>query len=163
MSSFTWYSWLKNVLLLKFGHFSHSYHGLISMKWPILSRKSFLCWAYHVKELIVSYGNMFKLLKLDLPNWSYGYHNVMYCVFMIVYWPLHSPCSSFSGLNSWLTTMLCTSIFSLVSSWTSLSVSYRERNSAIHTQMNVALSCECVNVCVGGCACCWWSRLSKWP
>ena len=33
------------------------------------------------------------------------------------------PCWSFSGCSSWFTTMLCTSMFSLVSSCTSLSVS----------------------------------------
>ena len=37
-------------------------------KWSNLSRKIFLNYVYHVKELIASYRKMFKLLNLGLPN-----------------------------------------------------------------------------------------------
>lgn len=45
-----------------------------------------------------------------------------------------------SGKTSWLTMILCVSILHLASSWISLSVSYRDRNSAMHTQMKVVCS-----------------------
>ena len=84
----------------QFKHFSVAYNELFHMVcltqncfstqiWPffalvpwinihdscILSRKLFLCWAHHLKELIGSYRKMFKLLELDLPNWSYWLSN----------------------------------------------------------------------------------------
>lgn len=47
-----------------------------------------------------------------------------------------------SGKTSWLTMMLWVSILHLASSWISRSVSYRDRNSAMHTQMKVVCSCS---------------------
>ena len=41
-------------------------------KRPHLSRKTFLSKVHLVKELIASYRKMYELLKLDLPNRSYG-------------------------------------------------------------------------------------------
>lgn len=46
-----------------------------------------------------------------------------------------------SGKTSWLTMMLWVSILHLANSWISRSVSYRDRNSAMHTQMKVVCSC----------------------
>jgi len=43
-------------------------------------------------------------------------------------------------MYSWLTIILCVSILFLVNSWISLSVSYNDKNSAMHTQINVDLS-----------------------
>jgi hypothetical protein len=54
-------------------------------------------------------------------------------------------CSSFAGNSSWFTTMLCVSIPHFVSSCTNLSVSYSDRNSAIHTHTNVVCSCKAKN------------------
>lgn len=54
--------------------------------------------------------------------------------------------SSFAGNSSWFTTMLCVSIPHFVSSCTNLSVSYRDRNSAIQTQTNVVCSCKAKNI-----------------
>ena len=48
----------------------------------------------------------------------------------------------FFGKRSWLTTMLCVSISYDASSWTSRSVSYNDKNSEMHTQMNVVFSCS---------------------
>lgn len=53
---------------------------------------------------------------------------------------LHGSWLSFLN-NSWLTIILCVSIPHLVNSWINLSVSYRDRNSAIQTQTNVVWSC----------------------
>lgn len=47
-----------------------------------------------------------------------------------------------SGKTSWLTMMLWVSILHLASSWISRSVSYKDKNSAMHTQMNVVCSCR---------------------
>lgn len=44
------------------------------------------------------------------------------------------------GNRSWLTIMLCVSMPHLVSSWTNRSVSYSERNSAMHTHTKVVWS-----------------------
>ena len=46
-------------------------HGMSVKMWPNLSRKIFLNEVYHVKELIVRYRKMFKLLELDLPKCRY--------------------------------------------------------------------------------------------
>jgi len=46
------------------------------------------------------------------------------------------------GNKSWFTMILWMSILNFVSSWTNLSVSKTERNSAIQTQTNVVWSCE---------------------
>jgi hypothetical protein len=54
-------------------------------------------------------------------------------------------CSPFVGNSSWFTTMLCVSIPHFVSSCTNLSVSYSDRNSAIHTHTNVVCSCKAKN------------------
>lgn len=50
--------------------------------------------------------------------------------------------SPFLRNKSWLTTILCVSIPYFVSSCTSLSVSYNDKNSAIHTQIKVVWSCK---------------------
>jgi len=42
--------------------------------------------------------------------------------------------------TSWFTMMLCVSMLALVSSWTSRSVSYSDRNSAMQTHTNVVIS-----------------------
>eukprot|EP00128_Syssomonas_multiformis_P017429 Colp12_sorted_trinity150504_noHs@7695 len=47
---------------------------------------------------------------------------------------------SFLGKTSWFTIMLCVSISNLVNSCTRRSVSYRDRNSAMHTHTNVVRS-----------------------
>lgn len=59
---------------------------------------------------------------------------------------IRQGCSPFAGNRSWFTTMLCVSIPHFVSSCTNLSVSYRERNSAIQTQTNVVCSCKTMNL-----------------
>jgi hypothetical protein len=46
----------------------------------------------------------------------------------------------FLGNSSWFTTMLCVSISYVVSSCTSRSVSYSERNSEMQTQTKVVFS-----------------------
>ena len=52
------------------------------------------------------------------------------------YWPF----LSLSGNTSWLTMILCVSISDLDNSWTSLSVSYKDKNSDIQTHTNVVCS-----------------------
>jgi hypothetical protein len=47
-----------------------------------------------------------------------------------------------SGIKTWLTTILCVSIWNLVSSWTKRSVSNSDKNSGIQTQTKVVFSCE---------------------
>lgn len=44
--------------------------------------------------------------------------------------------------STWLIMILWVSISNLVSSWTNLSVSYRERNSGMQTQIKVVMSCQ---------------------
>ena len=46
------------------------------------------------------------------------------------------------GNRSWLTTILCVSISYAVSSCTSRSVSYNDKNSEMHTHTNVVFSCR---------------------
>jgi len=56
--------------------------------------------------------------------------------------------STFGGRNSsWLTTTLCVSIPVLDNSWTSLSVSYMDRNSAMATHTNVVISYKNDRIC----------------
>ena len=52
----------------------------------------------------------------------------------------------FSGNKTWFTKMVFTSISNSISSWMSLSVSYRDRNSGMQTHTNVVNSCKWVMV-----------------
>lgn len=60
-------------------------------------------------------------------------YNFTFAYVCIIHLPL-------SGKSTWLTTILWASIPNLVSSCTNLSVSYKERNSGIHTHTKVVLS-----------------------
>ncbi len=40
-------------------------------KWEIMARSKFEIWVYHLKELVLSFHNIIKSLKLDHQNSSY--------------------------------------------------------------------------------------------
>ena len=73
-------------------------------KWEIMARSKFEIWAYHLKELLISFQKIIKSLKLDRQN-SSNYANctlnkTFICEYLscvahrcdVPVWPLVSPC-----------------------------------------------------------------------